>query len=183
MFWRSRALWLKNGAFLSVKYLEIFAMIRLLTSYSKDKRRKKANYLSMSRKVKGQHSCNSLVALSFWLNIPTPLNRRCIYLCKQVKDDDLKTPRTSKDKKCYWSRSITDAFRQSSVYLSFVWILKALELRTCSLLLMCDALSMFWNILFPLHRLFYMHTTLSSMQFICICIYVWTSLYVQLCVN
>ena len=99
MFWRSRSLWLKNGAFLPVKYLEIFAIIRLFTSYSKDKRRKEAKYWSLSRKVKGQHSCNSLVALSFWQNISTPLNHRYIYLCKHVKDDDLKTPRTSKDKK------------------------------------------------------------------------------------
>ena len=83
----------------SVLYLEIFAMIRLLTSYSKDKRRKDAKYWSLSRKVKGQHSWNSLVALSFWQNIFTPLNHICIHLCKQVKDDDSKTPRTSKDKK------------------------------------------------------------------------------------
>ena len=72
MFWRSRSLRLKNGAFLPVKYLEIFAMIRLLTSYSNDTRRNEANYWSLSRKIKGQHSCNSLVALSFWQNISTP---------------------------------------------------------------------------------------------------------------
>ena len=111
MFWRSRSLWLKNGAFLPVQYLGIFAMIRLLTSYSKDKRGKEAKYWSLSRKVKGQHSCNSLVALSFWQNISTPLNHRCIHLCKQVKDDDLKTPRTSKGQKGYWSRPIMDAFQ------------------------------------------------------------------------
>ena len=99
MFWRSRSLWLKNGAFLPVKCLEIFTMIRLLTSYSKDKRRKEAKYWSLSRKVKGQHSCNFLVTLSFWQNISTPLNHRCIHFCKQVEDDDVKTTRTSKDEK------------------------------------------------------------------------------------
>ena len=45
------------------------------------------------------------------------------------------------------------------VFVILLWILQALELRTCSLLLMCGELSMFWNILFPLHRLFYMHST------------------------
>ena len=99
MFRRSRSLWLKNEAFLPVKYLPIFVMIRLLTPYSKDKRRKEALYWSLSRKVKGQHSCNYPVAFSFWQNISTPFNHRCIHLCKQVKDDDLKTPRISKRKK------------------------------------------------------------------------------------
>ena len=88
----------QKWSILPVQYLGIFAMIRLLTSYSKDKRGKEAKYWYLSRKVKGQHSCNSLVTLSFWRNISTPLNHRCIHLCKQMKDDDLKTSRTSKDK-------------------------------------------------------------------------------------
>ena len=99
MFWRSRSLWLKKRAFLPVQYLGIFAMIRPLTSYTKDKRGKEAKYWSLSRKVKGQYSCNSLVALSFGQNISTALINRCIHICKQMEDDDLKTPRTSKDKK------------------------------------------------------------------------------------
>ena len=53
----------------------------------------------MSQKVKGQPSCNSLVALYFWQNIFTPLNHRCIQSCKKMTDDDWKTSRTSKDKK------------------------------------------------------------------------------------
>ena len=98
-FWRSGSLWLKNGAFLPVQYLWIFAMIRLLTLYSKDKREKEAKYWSLCQKVKGQPSCNSLVAHYFWKNIFTHLNCRCNQLCKQMTDDDWKTPRTSKDKK------------------------------------------------------------------------------------
>ena len=39
----------------------------------------------------------------------------------------------------------------------FLLILQALVFRTCNLLLKCDELSMFWKILFPLHRLFNMH--------------------------
>ena len=99
IFWRSRSLWLKNGAFLPVQYLWIFAMSRLLTSYSKDRQEKEAKYWSLSQKVKGQPSCNSLVVLYFWQNIFTPLNHRCIQLCKQMKDDNWKTPKTSKYKK------------------------------------------------------------------------------------
>ena len=45
------------------------------------------------------------------------------------------------------------------VFVIFLWILQGLVLRTCSLLLNCDELSMFWNILFPLHRLLFMHST------------------------
>ena len=71
----------------------------LVTSYSKDKREKEAKYWYLSQKVKGQPSCNSLVALYFWRNICTHLNHRCIKLWKQMKDDDWKTPRTSKVKK------------------------------------------------------------------------------------
>ena len=41
----------------------------------------------------------------------------------------------------------------------FWWILQIIVLRTCSLLLKCDELSMFRNILFPLHQLFNMHST------------------------
>ena len=74
-------------------------MIMLLTSYSKDKRRKEAKYWYSSQKVKGQPSCNSLVALYFWQNIFTPLNHICIQLCKKMKADDWNTPRTSKDKR------------------------------------------------------------------------------------
>ena len=89
----------QNGAFLLVQYLWIFAMIRVLTSYSKDKRVKDAKHWSFSQKVKGQPSCNSLVALYFWQNIFTPLNHRCIQLRKHIQDGDRKTPRTSKDKR------------------------------------------------------------------------------------
>ena len=149
----------KLSIFFPVKYLEIFAMIRLFTSYSKDKRRKEARYWSLSQKVKGQHSCNSLVALSFWQNISTPLNHRCIHLCQQVKDDYLKTLRTSKDKKLLVKVNNECFPTELCVFVIFLWILQALELRTCSLLLMCGELPMFWNILFPLHRLFYMHRT------------------------
>ena len=35
----------------------------------------------------------------------------------------------------------------------------AIVLRICGLLLKFDELSMFWNILFPSHRLFYTHIT------------------------
>ena len=41
----------------------------------------------------------------------------------------------------------------------FLSILQAIVLRTCSLLSKCDELSMFRNILFPLHQLFDMHST------------------------
>ena len=93
------SIWLKNGAFLPVQYLWIFAMFRLLTSYLKDKQEKEAKYWSFSQKVKGQLSCNSLVALYFWRTIFTPLNHRGIQLRKQMEDDDWTTPRRSKDKK------------------------------------------------------------------------------------
>ena len=89
----------QNRAFLPVHYFWNFAIFMLLTSYSKDKRIKEANYWFFSQKVKNEPSCNSLVALYFWQNIFTPLNHRCIQLINQMKDDDWKTPRTSKDKK------------------------------------------------------------------------------------
>ena len=72
---------------------------KVFTSYSKDEREKEAKYWSLNEKVKGQPSCNSLVALYFWRNIFTPLNHRCIQLRKQMKDDYWNTPRTSKVKK------------------------------------------------------------------------------------
>ena len=74
-------------------------MSRLLTSYSKDKRRKEAKYWSFSQNVKGQPSWYYLVALYFWQTFFTPLNHRYIQLCKKMKDDDLKTSWTSKAKK------------------------------------------------------------------------------------
>ena len=74
-------------------------MSRLPTSYLKDKQEKEAKYWLLSQKVKGKPSCNFLVALYFWQNIFMPVNHRFIQICKQMKDDDWKTPRTSKDKK------------------------------------------------------------------------------------
>ena len=127
-------------------------MIRLLTSYSKGKRRKEAKYWFLSQKVKGQPFCNSLVALYFWQNIFTPLNHRCIQLCKKMKDDDWKT---SKDKKVSHGCFPIEL----CVFDIFLWILQAIVLRTCRLLLKCDELSMFRNILFPLHQLFDLHST------------------------
>ena len=134
-------------------------MIRLLTSYSKDKRRKEAKYWYLSQKVKGQPSCNSLVALYFWQNIFTPLNHKCIQLCKKMKDDDWKTSRTSKDKKVIGKGQLRMLSDRALCLWHFLWILQALVFRTCSLLLKCDELSMFWNILFPLHQLFDIHST------------------------
>ena len=159
IFWRSRSLWLKHRAFLPVQYLWIYAMIRLLTSYSKDKREKEAKYWYLSQKVKGQPFCNSFIALYFWQNIFPPLNHRCIQLWKQMKDDDKKTPRTLKDKKLLVKVSDECFPIDLCVYIIILWILQALLLRTCSLLLKFCELSMFWNIFFPLHRLFHMHST------------------------
>ena len=89
----------KIGAFLTVQYLWIFAMIVFLTSYSKDKREKEVKYWSVCQKVKGQPSCHFLVALYFWQNIFTPFNHRYIQLCIHMNDDYWKTLKTSKDKK------------------------------------------------------------------------------------
>ena len=118
-------------------------MIRLLTSYSKDKREKEAKYWFLSQRVKGQPFCNFLIALYFWQNIFTPLNHRCIQLCKQMKDDDKKTPRTSKDKKLLVKVSNGCFPIELCVFIIFLWILQALALRTCSLLLKFCELSMF----------------------------------------
>ena len=131
----------------------------LLTSYSKDKRRKEAKYWSSSQKVKGQPSCNSLVALYFWQNIFTPLNHICIQLCKKMEDDDRNTPRTSKDKKLLVKVSNGAFPIELCIFFIFCKFCKHLVLRTCSSLLKCDELSMFWNILFSLHQLFCMQST------------------------
>ena len=41
----------------------------------------------------------------------------------------------------------------------FWWIVQAFVFHVCALLLKFDELSMYWNILFPSHRLFYTHVT------------------------
>ena len=61
--------------------------------------------------------------------------------------------------KSLFSRSVMHAFRLSVVSIPFWWILQALVLRICGLLLKLDELSMFWNIPFPSNRLFYIHMT------------------------
>ena len=149
----------QNRSILPVQYLWFFAMIMLLTSYSKDTLEKEAKYWSLSQRVKGQPSCNPLVVLYFWRNIFTPLNHRCIQLQKKMVDDDWKTPRTSKDKKVIGQGQYRMLSDRALCLRHFLWILQALVLLTCSLLLKCDELSMFCNILFPFHRLFNMHST------------------------
>ena len=74
-------------------------MCMLLASYSKDKRKKETTYGYLRQKVKSQPSCDSLVALYFWQNSFTPLNQRCLPLCKKMKDGNWQTFRTSKEKK------------------------------------------------------------------------------------
>ena len=54
-----------------------------------------------------------------------------------------------KHQKVYWPRSVTDAFRWSFVSLPFLWVVQALVPGVCGLLLNCDELSMFLNILYP----------------------------------
>ena len=55
----------QKRSILPAQYVCIYAMSRLPTSYLKDKREKEAKYWSLSQRVKGQPSCNSLVALYF----------------------------------------------------------------------------------------------------------------------
>ena len=98
MVWKSRSLRLKNGAILPVQYLQIFAIIRLLTSYSKDKRKQEAKYWTLSQKVKGQPSNDFLGALIFWQDIWTHLGQFFFLLCTQMHDDERKMSRKFYDK-------------------------------------------------------------------------------------
>ena len=76
-----------------------------------------------------------------------------------MKDDDGKTPRTSKDKTVIGQGQYRMLSNRALCPCHFLCILQALVLLTWRLLLKCDEISMFWNILFPLHRLFNMHST------------------------
>ena len=76
-----------------------------------------------------------------------------------MKDDDWKTSRTSKDKKVIGKGLLRMLSDRGLCLWHFFLILQAIVLRTCSLLLKCDELSNFRNILFPLNQLFDMHST------------------------
>ena len=132
--WRSRSLWIKIGSFLPVQYLWSFAMIRLLTSYSKDKREKGVKYWSFSQKVKGQPFCSSLVALylieylyAFKSQMhPTSRNRWRVMIGKYPEHQGTKRLLVKVSKGCLPI--------ELCIFVIFLWILQASVLRTCCLL-------------------------------------------------
>ena len=76
-------------------------MLRLLTSCSKDKRKREATFWYLSQKVKGQLSCDFLVALYLKQNIFTPLKNTYFWLCKKMKDYDRKRPEHQKTERLF----------------------------------------------------------------------------------
>ena len=58
-------------------------------------------YYSLRQKVKGQSTCNFLVALPFWKNILISLHHRYFFLCSKMQDDALKTLRMLQIKKAF----------------------------------------------------------------------------------
>ena len=69
VFRGSMSLLFINKTFMQVQILWILATFRLPISYSRHEWKREAAYLSLGRKVKGEHSCDVLLALHFWRNI------------------------------------------------------------------------------------------------------------------
>ena len=73
-------------------------------------------YCSLRQTVKGQPTCDFLVALPFWRTIWTSLHHRYFFICTKMQDDARKALRMSKNKKviCQGQRSL--CFRHFFVF-------------------------------------------------------------------
>ena len=127
-------------------------MLRLLTSYSNDKRKREATYWYLSQKVN--------LPVTFWLHFI--YDRIFLRLLSTDTSDFVKRWRIMIGRQSEHQRMKRAFVKVNNGCFPIkrrVWIMLALVLCISGLLLKFVELSMFGNILFPSHRLFYIHST------------------------